>query len=88
MSLYINFLSTGQFFSPKVRINTATGELICSDGTTVAVEKALVWSSLKDGVYPGQKCWYPKEENSAIHGNSWDYILEHIMSTKYMHTMF
>lgn len=79
---------TGQFLSPKVRINTATGELVTRTGETVPLERGVVWSNLRDGVFPGQKCWYPKEGSSVIQGNTWDYIVEHVMSTKYKHSMF
>ena len=86
--MLISNIISGQFLSPKVRINTAVGELVKSDGSTIAVEKALVWSSLRDGVYPGHKCWYPKGEEGVLEGNTWDYIVEHVMSTKYKHSLF
>lgn len=79
---------TGQFLSPKVRINSATGELTLSNGSSVAVERGVVWRSLKDGVYPGHRCWYPKQGTTVLQGNSWDYIIEHIMSTQYKYTLF
>lgn len=81
-------IHVGQFLSPKVRINSAIGELTLSNGSSVAVEKGVVWGSLKDGVYPGHRCWYPKQGTTALQGNSWDYIVEHIMSTQYRHTLF
>lgn len=80
--------STGHFLSPKVRINSATGELMLNNGSSIAVERGVVWGSLKDGVYPGHRCWYPKQATTVIQGNSWDYIIEHIMSTQYRHTLF
>ena len=58
-----------------------------NDGTTVVVERALVWNDLKDGVYPGKKCWYPKENETVLLGESWNYIVEHVMSTKYKHAL-
>ena len=79
---------TGQFFSPKVRIDTSTKELTRASGITVPIEEGPIWESVNDGVYVDTSCWYPKQGYSAIDGEPWEYVVEHIQAFSFKHTLY
>lgn len=54
----------------------------------VPVEEGAVWEGVVDDGYGGERCWYPLEGKSVIEGKPWEYVVEHIMSTKYKYSLF
>lgn len=80
--------ASGQFYHPRVRISSNYKELHLYSGRVVAVEEGLVWDSVTDGDYVGQRCWYPVAEESVIEGEPWQYVVEHIMSISYKYSQF
>ena len=87
MAMY-SLAPLGQFYSPKVRLNKSKKELTRADGRSVPVEEGPLWDTVKDGVFAGQKCWYPQQGYSAIEGEPWEYVVEHLLSTSFRRTLF
>ena len=53
----------------------------------MSVKENLVWDTVVDEPYGGQKCWYP-DEDSPLEGNLWDYIVEDLLSVNYKYSLF
>lgn len=51
------------------------------------VRQGVVWKDVADS-YDGKNCWYPLEGERIIAGEPYEYIVEHIMSTKYKYSLF
>ena len=79
---------SGQFYHHKVRISPAYKKLYLADGKVVHVEEGSVWDTVEEKEYTGKKCWHPVEGESAIQGQSWEYVVDHIMATRYKHSLF
>jgi hypothetical protein len=77
----------GQFLNPKVRIRTTYKELHLVDGRVVPVQAGTVWKDVADS-YAGKTCWYPLEGEKVIEGEPYQYVIEHLMSTKYKFSFF
>ena len=80
------FLS-GQFINSKVRISTTYKELHLADKRVVPLQEGKIWKDVPDN-YSDQSCWYPVEGEKIIEGEPYQYIVEHIMSTKYKYSLF
>lgn len=78
----------GQFLSSKVQIDTAQRQLLRQTGAPVPVKEGRVWDSVKEKDYRDQLCWYPSGEESAIQGFAYEYIVEHLLATRYKFSLF
>lgn len=81
-------LFSGQFYHPKVRISNNYKVLHLADGRVVPVEEGAVFKATVDQGFKDQSCWYPVDGQSVIEGQSWNYIVEHIMSTKFEYSLY
>jgi len=90
LSLYIYCMPIppGQFLSSKVQIDTAQRQLLRQTGAPVPVKEGQVWDSVKEKDYRDKLCWYPSGEESAIQGFAYEYIVEHLLATKYKFSLF
>ncbi len=86
--IYKNHLPLGQFYSPKVRLNTAKKELTRADGEKIPVREGSLWDTVTDDLYVGRECWYPEEGYSAIQGEPWQYVVEHLLATSFSRTLY
>lgn len=78
----------GQFLSSKVQIDTAQRQLLRQTGAPVPVKEGQVWESVKEKDYRDKLCWYPSGEESAIQGFAYEYIVEHLLATRYKFSLF
>ena len=78
----------GQFLSSKVKIDTLQRKLVRQEGPPVPVEEGRVWGSVKEMDYRDKTCWYPSGEESAIQGFAYEYIVEHLLATRYKFSLF
>ena len=79
----------GQFLSSGVSVDTAKKLLQVPKRTDpIPVLKAPVWDTVEDKEYRGRHCWYPTNGTSVLEGMSYDYIIEHILSTKFKFSEF
>lgn len=81
-------VNVGQFYSPKVRLNMAKKELTRADGEKIPVQEGPLWDTIKDGRYADRECWYPEEGYSAIEGEPWQYVVEHLLATTFKRTLY
>ena len=79
---------SGQFYSPKVRINLSTNEFTKASGRRIPIEEGPIWDTVNNGLYTGQKCWYPESGYSAIDGEPWEYVVEHLLATSFKRSLF
>lgn len=71
-----------------MRISDNYKELRLADGRVVPVEEGVVFKDVVDRGYKDMNCWYPVDGQSVIEGQSWHYIVEHIMSTKFKYSLY
>lgn len=69
-------------------MNIAREEFTQASGRVVPVEKGSVWDTVSDAMFKGKTCWYPKDGHSVIDGEPWEYVVEHLLSTKFKHSFF
>ena len=79
---------SGQFYHPKVHISDDYSELHLADGRTVPIEEGVVFKDVVDIGHKDKTCYYPVDGQSVIEGKSWNYVVEHIMSTKFKYSLY
>ena len=82
-------MATGQFLRPSVEIDTESGLLrFGTEREPVLVQPGLVWDSVQDVTYQDRTCWYPQDMEAVLEGGAYDYVTEHILAHKYLHSLF
>ena len=84
-------LCPGQFLRPGVKIDTKSGHLILGgDRDPIPVQLGPVWDTVREERYRERQCWYPLDQEglSVLEGEPYDYVTEHLLSHKYIHSQF
>lgn len=86
--LYLSIAFAGQFFSPMVRVDSVRHELLLGRGSPVPLKEGRVWDGVEVEEVKGEHCWYPAPDSTVIEGYSYDYIVEHVLSTAFKFSKF
>lgn len=71
-----------------MRVDETSRKLRLKDGKEVPVEEGVVFKDVVDHGYREKTCWYPVEGQPVLEGQSWNYIIEHIMSTRSKYSLY
>ena len=75
-------IHTGQFLT--AHLDTSTFQLKTSLGKIVTIQEELPTYNKGDNTH----CWYVKEGKEIIEGMVYDYIVDNLLSTMYLHTLY